>query len=290
MPDPITPAPDAAAAAAAAAATAAAAAAAGGGAAKPEWHGYTEQADLDYVKNKGFTSGADALKGYREAEKFIGKDPSTLLQIPRADDPSGLLAVLDRLGRPATADKYEFAKPPEGIKPDEGYQTWARGTFHEIGLLPGQVKTLTEKHNAYVAEQMKQAETDYNASVEADKKTLAAEWRNGHDRMMGMAKAAAKTLGFDEALIEGIERSKGYAGTWKFFATLGQKMGEPGFVASNGTPKFDGALTPQEASAEWDKMKNDPIVMKALLDKTHPDNAKHQKRQNDLYAIMYPQA
>lgn len=254
------------------------------------WHGIpeTDTAGLEYIKNKGWTGPADVIKSYQGAEKVIGRNPADLLVMPRADDPNGLLSVLDKLGRPPSADKYEFAKPPEGIAPDESYEKFARSTFHEIGLLPGQVKTLTEKHNAYVAEQMKAAETAYNASVEADKKALAQEWQNGTERMMAMAKAAAATLGFDEDLLAGIERVKGYGATWKFMAELGKKMGEPGFVTPDGKPKFNGQMTPAEASAEWDRMKNDPIVKAALLDKTHPDHAKHQKTQNALFAVMYP--
>lgn len=283
-----TTATTAAAATTTAAAATTAAATATTAAAQSAWHGYTDQADLDYVKNKGWQSGADAVKGYREAEKFIGKDPSTLIQLPRADDPNGLLAVFDRLGRPASADKYEFAKPPEGLKPDESYQKWAAGTFHKIGLTAGMVKELTAEHNTYVAAQLKQQETDYATTVAADKKTLLGEWRGGHERMMNVAKSAAQTLGFTPEMIDGIERTAGYAGTWKFFATLGQKLGEPGFVTSTGTPKFEGGMTPAEALAEHDKMKGDKNIMAALLDKTHPDNARYQKKQNDLYAIMYP--
>jgi hypothetical protein len=273
--------------AAAAAATAAAAAAA----AKPAaWHGVpeTDIAGLDYIKNKGWNGPADVIKSYRGAETFIGKDPSTLIAMPRSDDPAGLLGVLDRLGRPATADKYEFAKPPEGLTPDEKFQTFARATFHEIGLLPGQVKTLTEKHNNFVMEQLKADEAAYNAQVGIDKKALEAEWRNGTERQMNIAKGAAKTLGFSEDMIAGIERTVGYAGTWKFFASLGAKMGEPGFVTGDGKPKFEGQMTPAEASAEWDRTKNDPIAMKALSDKTHPDNKKWQAKQDSLFAIMYP--
>lgn len=257
---------------------------------QPAWHGYTEQADVDYVKNKGWQSGADAVKSYRDAEKFIGKDPSTLLVMPRADDPAGLMSVLDRLGRPPSADKYEFAKMPEGLKQDDGYVAWARGTFHKVGLLPGQVKELTAAHNEYVRQAIEQREKDYKLSVETDKKALLAEWKDGHERMMQAAEGAAKSLGFTGDMIDAIEQTVGYANTWKFFANLGKRMGEDSFVTGGGQQRFRGGMTPDEAKAEWDKLKNDPVVMKALQDKTHPDNAKWQKKQTDLFAIMYPKA
>lgn len=255
----------------------------------PAWHGYTDPADVQYVENKGWKSGADAAKAYRDAEKFIGRDPNTLLAMPRADDPAGLLAVFDKLGRPATADKYEFAKPPEGLTPDPSYEKFARATFHEIGLLPAQVKQLTEKHNAYVKSVMEQNEKDYQTAVETDKAALLAEWKNGHERMMGVAEAAAQTLGFTPEMMDAMERTVGYAGTYKFMADLGKKLGEPGFKIGDGAAPVTGMLTPQEAKAEWDKLTLDQNFMSALKDKAHPGNAAAQAKQNQLYKVMYPE-
>jgi hypothetical protein len=256
--------------------------------AQPAWHGYTEPADVEYVKNKGWQGAPDAVKGYREVEKLIGRDPSTLLVMPRADDPAGLRSVFSKLGLPETADKYEFAKPPEGVTPDASYEKFARDTFHKIGLLPNQVKELTGAHNNYVKEVLTKQESDYNLSVETDKKALIAEWKGGHERMMNAAKTAANALGFDADMIDGIERAKGYAGTWKFFAELGKKMGEDGFVASGDTTGFSGTLTPAEAKSQWEAMKLDATAIAALKDVSHPGHKAAKAKQDSLFKVMYP--
>lgn len=255
------------------------------------WHGLPETAaeDIAYINNKGWKSPADVMNSYRNAEKVIGKDPSTLLTMPRPDDPAGFRSVMQKLGLPETPDKYEFAAPPDGMKPDDGYLTWARSTFHELGLTAGQVKALSGKHNEYVAGILAQQQKDYELSVTSDKAALLSEWGGGHERMMASAKHAASTLGFTPEMIDAMEKSVGYAGTYKFFADLGKKMGESKFIVGGDKPGFEGQMTPAEAKAELDSMKLDPNVKAALFDKTHPGHKAAVEKQQRLYKICYPE-
>lgn len=270
------------------AAGAAGAGQAGAGAAAP-WHGITEPEIASYVENKGWKAPADVIKSYQGAEKLIGRDPSTLLPIPRADDPAGFRSVMAKLGLPETPDKYEFAKA-EGITPDEGYVGWAKSTFHKVGMTAAQVKELTAEHNAYVAAQLKQQETDYNLAVEADKKALLAEWKGGHERMMTAAKTAVAALGFTQPMIDAMERTVGYAATMKHFAELGQKLGESSFSSgATKTNTFGPTMAPAEAKAEWEKMKADPVMVAALKDTNHPNHKSAKEKQTQLFAIMYPE-
>ena len=255
------------------------------------WHGLpdTDQAGLAYVANKGWKGPADVIQSYQGAEKLIGRDPNTLVPIPRPDDPAALRSALTKFGLPATPDKYEFAKPPEGIAQDENYVAFARGAFHDIGLLPGQATRLTDLHNQYVANVLQKQAADYALSVDTDKKALLSEWGGGHERMMNAAKTAAKALGFDAQTIDAIERERGYAGTWKFFAELGKKLGEPGFVDSKAGSSFSNAtLTPDEARIQWQQLQNDPVWKKEAADRTHPNHEAAAKKQKALFAIMYP--
>lgn len=229
------------------------------------------------------------MRGYREAEKLIGRDPNTLLVIPRADDPAGFLAAMGKLGRPETADKYEV-DVPQGEKPDDAYVNWAKSTFHEIGLTAAQVKNLTAKHNQYVSGLLTQQSKDYEQRVAADKSALVSEWRDGHERMMNSAKSAATALGFTAPMIDAMEKTIGYAGTHKFLAGLGQKLSEDGFVGAGGKGNgFSGMMTPAEAKAEWENMKVDPVNSKALFDSSHPGHKAAKEKQTRLFGIMYPQ-
>ena len=254
------------------------------------WHGITDPEAAKYVENKGWKGAGDVIKSYQGVEKFVGRDPSTLLSMPRGDDPVGLRAVFSKLGLPETADKYEIDVPKDGVKPDDGYVKWARDTFHKAGLLPGQVKELSTAHNAYVKGLMAQQEKDYQVSVGADKAALLAEWKGGHERMMNVAQSAAKSLGFSPEVVDAIERSVGYAGTMKMFAEIGKKLGEDNFV-TGGAGKgggFSDMLTPDEAKGEWNAMKLDTNTMAALRDPSHPGHKGAKEKQTRLFKVMYP--
>jgi hypothetical protein len=248
----------------------------------------TEAADIAYLDNKGWKSPADVYKSYRGVETLVGRDPSTLVPLPRLDDPEGFRSVMQKLGLPESPDKYEFDKPAD-MALDEGYMGWARQTFHKVGLPAAQAKQLTAEHNAYMKSVLEQQAKDYELSVTADKQSLLKEWGGGHERMMNAATTAAKTLGFTPEMIDSMEKTVGYASTMKFFAQLGQKLGEDKLISQEGGPKrFGDTLTPDEAKVQWEQSKLDPNFTKALNDNQHPGHKAAKDKQTQLFAIMYP--
>ncbi len=256
-----------------------------------EWHGLTDPDGLAYVANKGWKGPTDVLNSYRNLEKISGRDPNLLMPVPRADDPEGFRQAMVKLGLPDSPDKYEFAKA-DGLPVDENYQSWAKQTFHKLGLPAQTVKALTAEHNNFVKGILDQQKQDYELKVQADRTALLKEWGGGHERMMSAAQHAAKALGFDEATLNAIEQSKGYAGTWKMMAALGAKLGEDSFVSSAGNgsgQRFEGTMTPAEAKASFDQLKLDPQFMAALRDKSHPGHKGAFEKQTRLFQIMYPQ-
>ena len=257
------------------------------------WHGLpeTDAESIAYIANKGWKAPADVIAGYKNAEKLIGRDPSTLVQIPRADDPDGQRALFQKLGLPETPDKYDMKVGlPEGAQPDEVFAKQMQGLFHKAGITEGQAKALVSEWNASQVVAMQAAEQNYNTQVELDKKSLLDEWKGGHDRKIMSAKAAASKLGFDAKVIDSLEKNLGYAGTWKFFADMAVKVGIGEDTTANGdrTTNPSHVLTPAEAKTQWDNQKLDPNFMKALMDKSHPGHKAAQEKQSALFAIMYP--
>jgi hypothetical protein len=261
-------------------------------AAAAAWHGLpeTDTANIEYIKNKGWAGPADVIKSYQGAEKLIGRDPNSLLVLPRADDADGQRALLAKLGRPEKPDAYDMkAGLPKEAKVDETFAKAMQGFFHEADLLPSQATKLVTAYNKYALAQQEQAEKDYTLNVQADKQALQDEWRGGFDRMMGRAQAAAKTLGFTPELVDAIEKHVGYAKTYKLLAEMGGKLGEDNLrTPDSKTPGFEGKMTPDEAKAEWNAKQLDPNFMAALKDKTHPGHKGAQEVQNRLFKVMYP--
>lgn len=229
------------------------------------------------------------MRSYTNAEKLIGRDPNSVLVLPRADDTEGQRALYAKLGMPDSPDKYSF-DTPDDLPLDEGYMNWAKGAFHKAGLSDAQVKALSAEHNSYIREALAQESKDYEANVSAEANALKREWGAGADRMFSRAQHAASKLGFTDAMIDGIEQSVGYAATIKLFAELGGKLSEDGFVSPEGKAAGFGAmLTPQEAKAQWDQFKMDPNNVAALTNKDHPGHKAAKQKQNDLFGVMYPE-
>jgi hypothetical protein len=87
------------------------------------WHGLTDPDAAAYISNKGWTAPADIVKSYQGVEKLIGRDPSTLITMPRMDDPEGVKSVFQKLGLPESPDKYDMTVGlPKGAKADEGFE------------------------------------------------------------------------------------------------------------------------------------------------------------------------
>lgn len=254
------------------------------------WHGLTDADAAAYIDNKGWKSPADIVKSYQGAEKLIGRDPNTLVQLPRADDPDGQRALFQKLGLPESPDKYDMTMGlPQGAKPDETFSKSMQAVFHKAGLTDGQAKALVGDWNAMQLAATAQATKDYELNVQADKQALLDKWKGGHDRMMNAAKTTAQGLGFTPELIDAIERQVGYAKTYEMLAAMGTKLGEDGLVIPGKTPGFENHLTPAEAKTQLDGLRMDGNHTKALMDPSHPGHKAAKDKETKLFTVMYPQ-
>jgi hypothetical protein len=244
------------------------------------WHGLTDPDAAAYITNKGWAAPADIVKSYQGVEKLIGRDPSTLITMPRMDDPEGVKSVFQKLGLPESPDKYDMAVGlPKGAKPDEGFAKTMQSILHKSNVTDSQAKTLVAEWNTMQTAARDQAAKDYELNVAADKQSLLDEWRGGHDRMMNRAKTAATTLGFTPELIDSIEKSLGYAGTYKLLAEMGGKLGEDTLVTPNKNTDFGTTLTPDEAKNQLATARSDPNHIAALKDKSHPGHKMAQEKE-----------
>ena len=253
------------------------------------WHGVTDPEGVGYVTNKGWQTPADIIKSYQGAEKLIGRDPSTLVPIPKPGDEAGWATVYSKLGRPETADKYDLKVGlPKDATPDEGMSKAMADVFHKAGLNSEQAKIIAEAYNTTASGKAAQMTKDYELNVATDKKSLLTKWGGGYERMMNSAQTAVSALGFDAKAVDALESAMGYAGVMEFFAGLGQKLGDDRFVSGAGKT-FSGTMTPGEAQTEITKLKQDTVFQGTLRDKMHPAHKENLKRWQDLFALGYPE-
>jgi hypothetical protein len=260
------------------------------GAASAPWHGAADPDAVAYVTAKGWKAPADVIKSYQNAEKLIGRDPNSLLVMPKEGDEAGFNDFYTKLGRPADAKGYDMKVNSDGLSLDPGYSEWAAGTFHKLGLSKKQGEALLASHNDYMRSTLAAQAKDYDLNVQADRTALQTEWRGGFERMMGAAQGAVRALDIPAEAIDGIERALGYAGTMKLFATIGGKLGEDKFVSADGkSAGFGNSMTPDEARQQLAQMKLDPATRSALTDAQHPAHKDTKAKWQKLHGVAFPE-
>ena len=242
-----------------------------------------------FVERKGWTDVNNIVKSYQGVEKLIGRDPDTLLTMPKAGDVEGERAMWSKLGLPADSKGYDLKTWAGDLPFDEGYNAKIAEIFHGANLTTKQAERFVKEHNAYIKTQMEVQTKEYEAQVAAEKQALMAEWKGGHERMLNLAQGAAKSLGFDAAAFDGIEKAIGYGKTMKLFAELGRKLGEDKFITQDQRiDGFSNMLSPEQAKQAWEAMKLDSNVMIAIKDRNHPGHKAAVEKQTRLFNVMYP--
>lgn len=268
-------------------ATAATTTAAASAANAPDWLKGADEVTLGYVQNKAWRDPVDAVKAYRELEKFRGVPAERLIEVPTTEDEAAWNAAYDKMGRPKDIKEYEF-KAPEGQTVDEGLASWARENFHKLGLNKSQGTKLMSSFNELLTAKRGEMETAMAATRTTEATALKTEWGNAHEANIAAARKAAVGLGLTEQMINGLEQTMGFAKTMKFFNMLGSKMGEDAFVG--GDTKVDtNVMTPGMAKAKIESNKADGEWRKSYLDKNHPKHASAKKEMAYLMSMAYPE-
>lgn len=253
------------------------------------WHGQTDAEVAAYIQNKGWKDWNGVLGSYRAAEKMIGRNPEDLIARPQDGDAAGWAKTYDRLGRPASPDKYDLkGGMPDGAQVDEQFMKTMADMFHKHGLTASQAKALATDFNIYQTKQAQAADDDKRTNFAAEKLALQQEWGGGYERMKNAASTAVKALGFTAAEVDALEGVIGFKGIMQKFAALGQKLADPTFVSPDGGARFDDTMTPAEAKVEIEKLKLDKDFGSALRGGAmHPASKAAKQKWSELHRIAY---
>jgi hypothetical protein len=215
------------------------------------WTASLSDASRVFLERKAIKDMETAIKGYSEVEKFIGVPGDKLIKLPEDTDTEGWNNVFAKLGRPEKPEDYgiNLGDTPEA----KAFVDWATKTFHENGLTKKAAAGIMEKYAEYAKGETVRTEMEAKARVESDTLAIKQEWGAAYDQNLNAAKEFAAKSGIEPAQIDAMEKSIGFAATLKFFAGLGQKLGEHNFV-SGGTVETDGTLSPQAAREELDSL------------------------------------
>jgi len=257
----------------------------GEGDAAKAWHDFIPEPEAKaHLSAKGYKNPAElALANYNLTRLQTG-DP-TVIGMPAADAPPELWnQFYNKLGRPESADKYDF-KFPEGVKPDDGMLAWAKPAFYEAGLTTKQAQALSDKWNAYVMDANQkfteqQAQQDQQA-IEA----LNAKWGGDLDKNKEAGRRAMAALGIAPDLVNAVEQHIGAAAIVELLATIGRKADEGGFTAGQqADPNNPETLNKEQAQARITALQGDEAFQKRFLNKNDPGHDEAVRLMERLYS------
>ena len=188
--------------------------------------------------------------------------------------------VYDKLGRPETPEGYELEmnNVPEGLESNPELVGWFQQTAHEVGLTPSQAQKLADKYNEMAGQAENtpsQQQAEAQALEEEGIRELQREYGKAFDNKIGIGRAVLSQYGGDELLDLRLEdgRSLGsHPGLVRMVVNIGDYMGKNlGEDSIAGlVPKSDGAITPNDAQKEIDKL---TVMGGPYWDSKHPNHS-----------------
>lgn len=208
-----------------AAADPAAAAAAPAATAAADWTAGLPDELKAVAAKKNWTSPADAVKAYGEAERMLGDR----IPLPKDGDQAAADALYKKLGWPGAPEGYDLDIPKDAPV-DDAFVTAAKGFLNEARVPAPMAKAIVGGYLQFAQARMTEMESAFAKQQDEGLAAIDKEWGASKDSNMAAARRAAgalKQVGLDQdQAVEAIERAIGTAATMKLFAALGSKFGE----------------------------------------------------------------
>jgi len=218
------------------------------------------------------------FKNYAHAQRALGGS----IKIPGENATTEeRTEYLEKLGRPETADAYDFKRPEglsEGITLDEGFVERLGLTAHQLGLTMDQAHSLFSWHMT----EMEQSHAEALSGMSAGMEELKSEWGGAFDRNLMMARRAIAHLGGKD-VADFFENNPGLGNNpivVKVFAKVGRMFTEAGTISGD----YEGIAAPEEAEQLALSIINNPEnkLNKAYHDPTDPQHD-HAVAQTQKY-------
>jgi hypothetical protein len=242
-----------------------------------EWFETLDAEHQEFVTSKGWNKPASEVvtgiaQAYREAQKFIGSDPSALMKLPKdATDPSyqGIYDRVVGMGLPKTAEEYSFAdvRFKNGSTLDAEDTAFLRDIAVKNKLSPTQARAVATDLVARLDNDAAAGAGNDLAAKAANDTALRAAWSSEYDQK---AFSASKTVDALAALgikvsLDGLDVA-GNIAAHNGLVALSASLNEAAIHRGGGivTDPTTG-MTPEAARARFDELKQDHTwVSKAL--------------------------
>lgn len=215
-------------------------------------------------------------KSYVHAQRKMGAD-KVILPGKHATD-EDWQQVFQKLGLPEEPSKYEL----EGKFINDEYDSKLKETAHKLGILPRQLKGLSEFYNGIEQSQKEALETEYVANQEKEIKALKEEWGDKYEINLQRAQKAVRAFA-DDDVIQYLKDSglSGDVKLVKLFSKVADAISEDKFKFES-----ESVLSTDKDSAQ--KRINEIMGNKEhpYFDSTHPNHEVAVKEVNNYYKII----
>ncbi len=190
------------------------------------WHATLglNEADSAYMTEKGAATAGDFIESYRTLERYQGNSIALPGDDATAEDWG---RIHNRLGRPETADAYDFGDLSQVDDRGKAEIDWFRNTSHELGLSQKQAGGLLGRFSEYGARR-EESETAAGKQAALDAMAaLHAEWGAEKDKNTALADRAIRALGLGENDIAALTATPaGQVALNRAMARIAPKLGE----------------------------------------------------------------
>jgi len=224
-----------------------------------------------WLQMKGITDPSALVQSWKGAEKLVGHPKDQLLVLPK--EPKGLADYKDIFGRLGTPAKPEDYGVPVDAKNPDVAANFAK-MFHDAMLTKDQAAIVMDRYAGMAKVQMEAVNAAREAKNVADKQALATKWGAAYDQNLAMARGVARKFGMTEEVINSFDKAAGHVALMEFLVKVGQGMGEHEFV--DGQPGV-GLMTPEQATAELERLKADPEWVRKYVNGGAAENKKMQE-------------
>ena len=247
--------------------------------ASAEWTKDWAPEDAGAVEKKGWKSPADLFKSYREMEKKFSSDNK--IPLPKDEnDTAAYDAILARLGRPDSPDKYQFGKDA-----DPSFVKAFAPLLHKGGMSQKAAAELEAGWNAFAAQQHEVQTQGWLKDQEKAMQVLQNEWGPNINREIEHNRTAMRAVGMT------VEEANVFmrGGSEKFLRLLNMAGKSKGIVEDNSASMVsEDALgfnmTANRAAAEIADLKRNPEKMRQVFKAGTHEN----RRWKDLHKIASP--
>lgn len=226
----------------------------------------------------------DVFKSYKHAQTLVGAEK---IPIPagKLNTPENWNYVMDKLGRPKSADGYKLeANLPDGFPTDEKLTAGFKQVAHYLGLLPWQAEGLYKFYNDAQVQAFKEIEAQMSSQAEKTEAALMAELgtKQKYDEFVRGADAALQRFGGSPEDIAAFSEKFGNDPiAVKILGNVAKAMMED--AAIRGDKNFD--LFGEDAAAKVKNIMEDKAnpLYEAYWSASHPQ---HQHAVDEVARLM----